>query len=150
MVRGCWVPVLLFASLAGCDAPPPAPVPETTDPETGRWYRVSQVEAGRKVFADHCAVCHGDEAQGLAADWRVRLADGSFPPPPLNGTAHAWHHPLSVLLQTIDEGGIPLGGKMPPFGSVLTQAEKLAAIAYFQHFWDGQTYADWLAMGGTN
>ncbi|MFM1895528.1 MAG: hypothetical protein RLZZ385_602 [Pseudomonadota bacterium] len=142
--------LVLGAGLLSCDDPLPSPPsPVTPDPDTGRWYSEAQVEQGRQVFLDHCAACHGESAQGLAADWKARLPDGSFPPPPLDGSAHAWHHPLSVLLQTIDEGGVPLGGTMPAFGAVLKREEKLAAIAFFQQFWDDQTYFNWQAMGGT-
>ncbi len=116
--------------------------------ETGRWYQNSQVVTGQTVFSRHCSACHGSEAQGSTDNWRQRLADGSFPPPPLNGTAHAWHHPLSVLLQTIDQGGAQWGGKMPAFGSVLSEQDKLAAIAYFQSFWNDENYSQWLLMGG--
>ena len=40
---------------------------------------------------------------------RRRLEDGSFPPPPLNGTGHAWHHPLVALYATIatSQGRMP-------------------------------------------
>ncbi len=120
------------------------------DSETGRWYSVEQVSAGAEVFAAHCAECHGDAAQGTVADWRERLLDGSFPPPPLNGSAHAWHHPLPVLLQVINEGGIALGGRMPAFGEALAEDDKLAAIAWFQDFWSDETYSQWLMMSGVN
>lgn len=123
---------------------------DQVDPQTQRWYGRQQVETGRQVFAEHCAVCHGDAAQGLHEDWRQRLADGSFPPPPLNGSAHAWHHPLSVLMQVINEGGVPLGGQMPGFADRLNDEQKLAAIAYFQNFWSDDIYANWQQMGGTN
>ncbi len=102
------------------------------------------------MFTQHCAVCHGPQAEGTVADWRQRLDDGSFPPPPLNGSAHAWHHPRSVLLQVINNGGVALGGKMPGFESLLAREEKLAAIAYFQDFWSDDVYADWQDMGGVN
>lgn len=118
------------------------------DPQTGRWYSEQQLASGRSVFVENCASCHGEKAQGLADDWRQRLADGSFPPPPLNGSAHAWHHPLSVLLQVINEGGEALGGKMPAFAQVLSDAEKLDAIAYFQSFWSDEIYNQWGQMGG--
>ena len=72
-------------------------------PVAGRWYSVEQIQTGSRVFQDECAQCHGAQAQGITADWRERLDDGSFPPPPLNGSAHAWHHPLSVLLQLINQ-----------------------------------------------
>ena len=38
---------------------------------------------------------------------------------------------------------------MPAFGAVLNGEEKLAAIAYFQNFWDDETYNQWEVMGGT-
>jgi mono/diheme cytochrome c family protein len=113
-----------------------------------RWYSQAQVSRGQEVFTQNCAVCHGERAQGLAEDWRQRLPDGSFPPPPLNGSAHAWHHPLFQLMQTIETGGVPYGGQMPPFAESLNDEEKLAAIAYFQSFWDEEIYLGWVDRGG--
>lgn len=50
-----------------------------------RWYSDEQQALGSEVFTQNCAVCHGAQAQGTVEDWRARLDDGSFPPPPLNG-----------------------------------------------------------------
>lgn len=122
----------------------------SAEPATGRWYSEEQEDLGATVFAANCASCHGDKAQGLYPQWRERLDDGSLPPPPLNGSAHAWHHPQSVLLQVINGGGLPFGGNMPAFASVLMEHEKLAAIAYFQGFWSEEIYDQWRQMGGTN
>lgn len=116
----------------------------------GRWYTREQVLLGAGLFSENCAVCHGEEAQGIATDWKQRLEDGSFPPPPLNGTAHAWHHPNSMLLQVINEGGASFGGKMPAFSDILEDAEKFAVISYFQNFWTDEIYDRWELMGGTN
>jgi len=113
----------------------------------GRWYSQSQVELGKRVYAEHCKVCHLENAQGTAS-WKERTADGKYPPPPLNGSAHAWHHPLVLLKKTIEEGGIPLGGTMPGFGGKLKEAENLAAISYFQSHWNDEIYAAWLVRGG--
>ena len=115
----------------------------------GRWYTQTQVELGSKVYASHCVACHNENAQGTS-NWQEKTADGNYPPPPLNGTAHAWHHPLAVLKKTIDEGGVPLGGKMPGFGNTLQEEEKLAVISYFQSFWSGEIYGEWLKRGGLN
>ena len=127
----------------------PGPEPEAMA-EAGRWYSQPQVDTGSVVFANNCSQCHGDNAEGLVNDWRARLDDGSFPPPPLNGTAHAWHHPNSVLLQVINNGGAAFGGNMPAFENVLNEADKLAAIAYFQSYWNDEIYAQWQKMGGSN
>lgn len=118
--------------------------------EVERWNSAEQVVLGREVFTQHCAVCHGAQAQGTAGDWREKLADGSFPPPPLDGSAHAWHHPQEILLRVIDYGGEAMGGKMPAFIDVLENDEKLAAVAYFQSFWTDDIYQQWMQMGGTN
>lgn len=114
----------------------------------GRWYTPSQVTLGSEVYARHCIACHNADAQGIS-NWKDRNADGSYPPPPLNGSAHAWHHPLSILSKTIQEGGIRLGGKMPPFGDKLSEDETLAVISYFQNFWSEDIYQGWLKRGGT-
>lgn len=152
MFRAAWLitGLILATALGACGEAGTKPAVDSLDPVTGRWYSDAQVQLGRQVFLQHCADCHAESAQGLVMDWRTKQADGAFPPPPLNGTAHAWHHPLSVLRQTIDEGGVALGGKMPAFGTVLAEADKYAAIAYFQHFWTDETYQSWLTMGGIN
>lgn len=140
-------------SVAGGSAQPPASTSSAVASEPAgveRWYDGEQIVLGREVFTQNCAVCHGDQAQGLGGDWREKLDDGSFPPPPLNGSAHAWHHPQEILLRVIDYGGEAMGGKMPAFIDVLEQEEKLAAIAYFQSFWDDEIYQQWMQMGGTN
>lgn len=110
---------------------------------TGRWYSLQQVETGKKVYDINCIQCHNPRARGILK-WKEPLQDGSYPPPPLNGSAHAWHHSLPVLLKTINDGGIPIGGKMPPFRDVLTGEEKYAVIAYFQSFWSDEIYKRWL------
>ena len=124
--------------------------PESGGADSSRWYSSDQVDLGAQVFADNYSDCHGVGAQGRYEDWKKKLSDGSFPPPPLNGDAHAWHHSLSVLLGVINQGGVPLGGTMPGFADSLNEAEKLAVIAFFQNFWSTQTYDNWLQMGGTD
>src|SRR5690554_4576532 len=114
----CAIVVLFALGLAACGQGDTVP---------GRWYTHTQVEAGGPLFAQHCAVCHGEQAEATA-DWMRRDAQGNFPPPPLNGSAHAWHHPLEVLLTVIDQGGEPYGGVMPPFRDILSHDEKLAVV----------------------
>lgn len=147
------ISAIVLSTLASCEqesASPDLEVSRLSSSLAERWYGPDQVELGAEVFAENCASCHGSKAEGLVPDWKQRLANGTFPPPPLDGTAHAWHHPLSVLLSVIDEGGAALGGAMPSFSSVLNEQEKLAAIAYFQDFWSSETYGNWLQMGGTD
>lgn len=122
-----------------------APVAQAESP---RWYDDARVEAGAPLFARHCAACHGAEAQGLAEDWRKPQADGHYPPPPLNGTAHAWHHPLKILRKTVRDGGAKLGGVMPGFADTLNAGEIDAILAWVQNHWNDDIYAAWLERGG--
>ena len=110
--------------------------------ETGRWYSTEQVAQGEKVFAQYCAACHGYNAEATA-NWKQTDANGNYPPPPLNGTAHAWHHSLAVLRQQIREGGAPVGGVMPAFKQVLSAQEIDQTIAYFQSKWPDELYQRW-------
>ena len=107
-----------------------------------RWYKPGHAEAGKALYDSHCAACHQPGAVG-AAQWRQRDASGLLPPPPLNGSAHAWHHPLAVLYRQIMTGSAPGVGNMPPFKGVLSQAEALAVIAYFQSLWSDEVYDAW-------
>lgn len=112
----------------------------------GRWFTEQQFEMGKEIFATHCASCHGAKAQGIVENWKQPNPDGSFPAPPLDGSAHAWHHPLNVLARQINEGGLKLGGTMPAFGDRLSDEEVIAVIAYFQSYWDEATYNRWVEM----
>ena len=107
-----------------------------------RWYDPSRIDSGRVVYAEHCARCHGVRAEATP-NWRQREADGTFPPPPLDGTAHAWHHPFEVLARQI-KFGVPGGtGKMPTFQGVLTDEEIIDVIAWFQSLWPEEIYEQW-------
>lgn len=107
-----------------------------------RWYSEIQVEQGAKLFTENCMTCHGTKAQGTK-EWKKRDKDGNFPPPPLNGDAHAWHHSLDLLRRTIREGGINTGGNMPPFNDKLNKDQIDAVIAYFQSQWNDRVYTAW-------
>jgi mono/diheme cytochrome c family protein len=110
---------------------------------TGRWYTTSQLEEGNKIYSENCASCHGKAAASVE-EWRKPDSNGNYPPPPLNGRAHAWHHPLSIMDKVISEGGEPLGGVMPAWGSVLSEGQRLKAVASFQQYWDDETYDRWM------
>lgn len=107
-----------------------------------RWYSPEQVATGEKVFAANCASCHGSRAEATK-DWKTPGPDGQYPPPPLNGSAHAWHHDMDVLRRTVREGGARLGGSMPAFKDTLSADQVDDAIAFFQSLWSDEIYATW-------
>lgn len=107
-----------------------------------RWFSQTDIDAGVELFTRNCASCHGLKAEGTT-EWKKTDANGNYPPPPLNGSAHAWHHPLNVLKQSIREGGSKTGGTMPGFANQFSEDQLDSLIAYFQSLWPEKVYADW-------
>lgn len=95
-------------------------------PESGRSDRA--VQAGRALFATHCATCHGEGGRGdgaSAAGFATRpadLADGRL----MNGL------PDEFLVSVITHGGPAQGlaPTMPPFDRTLS-AEQIAQVVAF-------------------
>jgi mono/diheme cytochrome c family protein len=105
-------------------AVPPVP---TLNPE---W-----VTQGALIYAQQCAACHGANLEG-APDWKKPLPDGTFPPPPHDASGHTWHHPDSLLLTIIADGGDPAyNSKMPPFRDRLTELERRAVLEFIKSSW---------------
>lgn len=105
----------------------------------------AQVQRGGQIFQQNCAKCHGAQGQG-DPNWRQRDASGMFPPPPLNGTAHAWHHPMAVLKEVIRNGSPGGMGRMPAWGDKLSDQEIDDVIAWFQAKWPDEVYEAWYGM----
>lgn len=117
---------------SAADVPPPK-----------RHHDPAQVARGRAVYDRHCAECHGAEGRGQAGDWRIRDAAGNYPPPPLDDSAHAWHHPTTVLLDVIRNGSDPGEGNMPAWKKVLSEAEMQDVVAYIKSLWSDPVYQLW-------
>ena len=99
---------------------------------------------GKQLFQNNCASCHGDRAQGVVKDWQKPGADGKYPAPPLNGTAHAWHHSISALAGTIQNGTIRLGGSMPAWNGKLSEDDTFAIIIWLTSLWPDEIYEAWM------
>ncbi len=114
--------------------------PETPMPK--RSHDIAQITHGGKVYQQNCAECHGANGEG-APNWRQRDANDQFPPPPLNGSGHTWHHPLGALRHTIRNGTMAIGGSMPAWKGKLSDADIDAVIAWFQSKWPERAYIAW-------
>ena len=97
--------------------------------------QAQDVALGKSVFEKNCVTCHGKEAAGTVKNWKKTLPNGKYPAPPLNGSAHAWHHSPKLLLSTLNEGGAKFGGWMPPFKNQLSAKEKQAVLDYLHSLW---------------
>ena len=96
--------------------------------------KVVGIELGKTTFLNNCAQCHGINAIGMTKNWK-KPVNGVFPPPPLNGSAHTWHHSPKLLLKVINEGGTKIGGVMPSFENRLNEVEKQSIIKYLFSLW---------------
>lgn len=122
--------------LTGCDKNS-EPVDLRTD--------VRLVQQGKTLFAKHCSSCHGATGEG-DSNWRQPDKDGFWPAPPLNGSAHTWHHPQQWLINKIKFGGQVGKSKMPAWKDKLTEQEVLSVLAYIQSLWPEQTYQTWTGI----
>ena len=104
----------------------------------------TEVALGRQVYLEHCAVCHGQNAEGQP-NWKQPDANGNFPAPPHDDSGHTWHHADGLLYEIIRDGfrdplkppDSPL--TMPAFGDKLRDVEIRAVIAYFKSLWSEQS-----------
>jgi len=96
------------------------------------------VDAGRALYADNCASCHGVNLEGQP-DWKVRLPSGRLPAPPHDETGHTWHHSDRQLFALVKFGPAALSpgydSDMPAYEGVLTDAEIGAVLAYIRSTW---------------
>lgn len=147
MRRGLWttmaLAVVVLVTACQESAPPPGSVMKVV-----RTTDAAQVARGKTLFAQHCAGCHGNNAQG-DANWRQRHPDGTFPPPPLNGSGHAWHHSHAWLHEVIHSGTVPQG-RMPAWGATLSDQQIDDIIAWLQSLWPDDVYATWREMEQRN
>jgi len=68
------------------------------------------IAAGRVLYAENCAVCHGAKLEGQP-DWRTPGEDGLLPAPPHDASGHTWHHDTAMLFD------FPPNGFKPPASS---------------------------------
>ena len=101
-----------------------------------------KIRRGKIVYRTNCAVCHGKNGESTP-DWRKQGADGKYPPPPLNGDAHTWHHSTDTLTKTIREGSPPEIGNMPGWGDKLTDEEIDDVIVWITSIWPAEIYDIW-------
>ncbi len=97
------------------------------------------VEAGRQVYVEHCAACHGAELEGQP-NWRERRPDGLLPAPPHDASGHTWHHPSAQLIQLTKYGPQLVAGpdyqsEMPAYEGKLSDREIVAVLSFIKSTW---------------
>lgn len=125
---------LLAGGMASCSQAPGVDDPQADPRDAAR------VALGARVYAQHCAVCHGVKLEGQP-DWRSRRADGKLPAPPHDESGHTWHHPDTVLFAITKRGLVPphapqgYASDMPAYAGILSDGEIWAVLAYIKSQW---------------
>ncbi|MFN3983221.1 MAG: c-type cytochrome [Caldilinea sp.] len=141
--------LLLVSSLATFGNSQPVVINGTVIPPLPT-LNPAAVAEGERLYARYCAICHGANLEG-APDWKVRLPDGSLPPPPQDSSGHTWHHADSLLLTIIRDGGDPAENlRMPAFGEQLRDEEIEAILAFFKSRWgeEERKFQWWVTVAG--
>lgn len=102
----------------------------------------AQADAGRALYLEHCAACHGVDLDGQP-DWRSPDASGLYPAPAHDESGHTWHHDDAMLIDYIahggqavlDDMGVTFNSGMPGFGSVLDEQEIEAILDHIKSTW---------------
>lgn len=127
--------VALTSLAAGCSEPSPQWDDPRADPGDA-----ARVARGARVYAQHCASCHGAKLEGQP-NWRSRLPNGRLPAPPHDETGHSWHHPDRVLFAITKNGLVPpyapqdYASDMPAFSGRLADDEIWAVLAFIKSRW---------------
>ncbi|SDL65231.1 c-type cytochrome [Aliiruegeria lutimaris] len=101
------------------------------------------IEAGRALYQENCAACHGADLEGQVEDWRSPGEDGLLPAPPHDETGHTWHHGDMLLFnytrlggkETLARQGLEFQSGMPGFGDSLSDQEIWDIIDYIKSTW---------------
>jgi mono/diheme cytochrome c family protein len=120
--------LLALLVVTGCGERPPDP---------------AKLATGEKIYAQHCAGCHGAKLEGQP-DWRAKLPTGRMPAPPHDDSGHTWHHTDEVLFGITKRGLVPpyapagYESDMPAFEGKLSDDEIRAVLAYIESRWSNE------------
>jgi mono/diheme cytochrome c family protein len=105
---------------------------EPPPPSQARLVDPSMMEMGRKIYAQQCAMCHGEEGQGFAPEF-----------PPLAGNQSiTMSSPVNAIRMVLNGGYAPGTKKnprphgMPPFSHILDDQEVSAVVTYIRVAWN--------------
>jgi mono/diheme cytochrome c family protein len=110
------------------------PAPADTDPREVPQAGAAVLARGGKLYEQHCAACHGAQGEGVP---------GAYPP--LAGNRAVTMPVTANLVQVVLNGGYPPATRgnprpfgMPPFATVLPDADVAAVLTYIRSSWSNK------------
>jgi len=97
------------------------------------------VQEGKKLYASHCASCHGRRLQGQLL-WQAQDEFAARRAPPHDQTGHTWQHSDEDLFAMIKSGRFrttpaTVKSYMPAYADNLSDDQILAVLAYIKATW---------------
>lgn len=101
-----------------------------------RFFKSSDnaVDRGEELYNVHCASCHGVKGVGENPLDMYAQDEFGYIAPPMDSSAHAWHHTDENLVQTILEGS-PRNPRMAAFKNVLNEDNAKDIVEYIKSLW---------------
>ena len=98
-------------------------------PSSGSLTASAEPARGKQLYDQYCVACHGVEGRGQPG-WQLQPRGA----PPLDSSAHAWHHEDAQLLTMILDKPAP-DSLMPAWRGVLSRDDALHIVAYMKSLW---------------
>ncbi|MBX3608297.1 MAG: c-type cytochrome [Hydrogenophaga sp.] len=118
-------------------------LPRETTPREDKPAEPSVLQAGALLYKDRCAQCHGSNGEGTWAEGAS--LNGPWAWPPLAGNRVVTQAAPVNLVRWVLDGGFgastsahPQPWGMPPFRSLLSDAEVAAVASYVRQAWGNQ------------
>ena len=101
-----------------------------------------RIEAGRKLFEENCQACHGVNGVGERPDDMYATDEnGLYVAPPLDDSAHGWHHSDDQLIETILDGS-PRNERMAAWKELdISREDAEDIVAYIKSLWSFRSLA---------
>lgn len=108
--------------------------------ETGKKPDPISVSLGKKLYEQHCLVCHQKQGVGENPVPLGIRKPGYISAMPLNETSHAWHHGDKQLVKMILEG-TPGTDRMPAWKGTISERDAQYIVSYIKSLWSPRIIA---------
>jgi len=98
------------------------------------------IAAARKTYEQYCQSCHGKNGAGERPRDMYAQDQYGFVAPPLDNSAHGWHHTDDGLLHTILNGS-SRNPRMLPFKDMISEEDARNVVAYIKSLWSFRSLA---------
>ena len=98
------------------------------------------IARGRKLFEETCQTCHGIRGVGERPEDMYAKDEFGFVAPPLDDSAHGWHHSDQGLVETILTGS-PRNERMIGQKDNLSREEAKDIVTYIKSLWSFRSLA---------